>query len=99
MHPEVIDDRAALPNLTVPTLVVVGRYDVICGVRWAEELHMLIPESRLVVFERSGHFGHLEQANEFTLAVADFVVQPKAIVSRGWMTGSTSRPKCSAVAA
>ena len=42
MHPEVIDDRAALPNLTVPTLVVVGRYDVICGVRWAEELHMLI---------------------------------------------------------
>jgi pimeloyl-ACP methyl ester carboxylesterase len=29
---------AALPGTSVPPWCVVGRYDVICGVRWAEEL-------------------------------------------------------------
>jgi proline iminopeptidase len=54
-----IDDRTALPTLRIPTLVVVGRFDVICGVRWAEELHDLIPGSRLLILEDSAHFGHL----------------------------------------
>ncbi|WP_308438321.1 alpha/beta hydrolase [Kitasatospora indigofera] len=50
-----------------------GRYDVICGPRWAEELHALIPHSRLTVLEESGHFGHLEQPDVFTAAVRAFV--------------------------
>jgi pimeloyl-ACP methyl ester carboxylesterase len=41
--------------------------------RWAEELRKGIPGARLVVLERSGHFGHLEQPAEFARAVADFV--------------------------
>jgi pimeloyl-ACP methyl ester carboxylesterase len=72
-EPDVIDDRAALPTLTVPTLIVVGRYDVMCGPRWGRELHALIPESRLAVLEDSGHLGHLEQPEAFAGAVRDFV--------------------------
>lgn len=71
--PDPIDDRAALPTLQVPTLVVVGRFDVICGVRWAEELHELIPGSRLLILEHSGHFGHLEEEELFAESVAAFV--------------------------
>ncbi|WP_410671355.1 alpha/beta fold hydrolase [Amycolatopsis sp. cmx-4-68] len=71
--PDTIDDRAALGSLTVPALVVVGRFDVICGVRWARELAESIPDARLVVLERSGHFGHLEEPALFTKAVAGFV--------------------------
>lgn len=71
--PDVIEDRAALPVLRTPTMVIAGRYDVICGVRWAEELHSLIPHSRLEILEESGHFGHLEEPETFTLAVANFV--------------------------
>jgi len=71
--PDVIDDRAALPTLSTPTLVIAGRYDVICGVRWAEELHNLIARSRLEILEKSGHFGHVEEPEAFTLAVTDFV--------------------------
>ncbi|MYV52092.1 alpha/beta hydrolase [Streptomyces sp. SID3212] len=71
--PDVIDDRAALGSLTVPALVVVGRHDVICGVRWAEELHRLIPGSDLLILEDSGHFGHLEEPAAFTRAVTRFV--------------------------
>ncbi|WP_327238373.1 alpha/beta hydrolase [Streptomyces sp. NBC_01317] len=71
--PDLIDDRAALGSLTVPALVVVGRHDVICGVRWAEELHRLIPGSDLLILEDSGHFGHLEEPAAFARAVTRFV--------------------------
>ncbi|WP_446039053.1 alpha/beta fold hydrolase [Streptomyces sp. SID1121] len=71
--PDIIDDRADLGSLTVPALVVVGRHDVICGVRWAEELHRLIPESELLILENSGHFGHLEEPAAFAEAVKRFV--------------------------
>ncbi|WP_062987594.1 alpha/beta fold hydrolase [Nocardia anaemiae] len=71
--PELIDDRAALPKLRVPTLVIVGRFDVICGPRWGQELHDLIPDSRLAVLEHSGHMGHLEEPERFADSVREFV--------------------------
>ncbi|ACU73996.1 alpha/beta hydrolase fold protein [Catenulispora acidiphila DSM 44928] len=71
--PDSVDDRAALPALRVPALVVAGRFDVICGVRWGQELHALIPESRLLILENSGHMGHLEEPEVFAEAVAAFV--------------------------
>jgi pimeloyl-ACP methyl ester carboxylesterase len=71
--PDVIDDRAALPSLRVPTLVICGRFDVICGVRWAQELHQLIAQSQLEVLEKSGHFGHVEQPDAFAAVLTDFV--------------------------
>jgi pimeloyl-ACP methyl ester carboxylesterase len=72
-EPDVVDDRAALSALKVPTLVVVGRFDVMCGMRWGEELHRLIPGSQLLVLEHSGHFGHLEEPGQFAREVAAFV--------------------------
>jgi pimeloyl-ACP methyl ester carboxylesterase len=77
-EPDIIDDRATLPALTVPTLVVVGRYDVICGPRWAQELHTLIPQSQLVMLEDSGHLGHVEEPEAFAGAVRTFVESTSA---------------------
>lgn len=71
--PDPVDDRDPLSALTVPTLVLAGRYDVVCGVRWGEELNKLIPAARLVILERSGHFGHLEEPERFADEVAAFV--------------------------
>ncbi|MFG2075239.1 alpha/beta fold hydrolase [Nonomuraea maritima] len=73
LTPDTVDDRDALPSLGVPTLVVVGRYDVICGPRWAQELNDLIPGSRLVVLENSGHLAHVEEPEQFAAAIRDFV--------------------------
>ncbi|MEV6217364.1 alpha/beta hydrolase [Nocardia sp. NPDC051833] len=81
--PDLVDDRADLPALTVPTLVVVGRFDVICGPRWAQELHDRIPDSRLVVLEHSGHLGHLEEPERFAEAVRDFVLAAPALPVSG----------------
>ena len=76
--PDHIDDRDTLRALAVPTLVIAGRYDVICGVRWAEQLHALIPGSRLEILEHSGHFGHLEEPEQFARAVAAFTDEVNA---------------------
>ncbi|WP_405577302.1 alpha/beta fold hydrolase [Streptomyces sp. NBC_01190] len=71
--PDTIDDREQLGTLTIPALIVVGRHDVICGVRWAEELHQLIPGSHLLILEHSGHFGHIEEPDLFAETVTRFV--------------------------
>jgi pimeloyl-ACP methyl ester carboxylesterase len=59
---EVVDDRALLPTIDVPTLVIAGRYDIVCGPRWALELHDLILGSKLAILERSGHLGHTRRS-------------------------------------
>ncbi|MBO1329991.1 alpha/beta fold hydrolase [Streptomyces sp. VRA16 Mangrove soil] len=81
LSPDVVDDRAALPGLTVPALVVVGLHDVICSPRWAFELDELIPDSRLLILRNSGHFGHIEEPEPFADAVRRFVTDGKGLLS------------------
>ncbi|MEU6290935.1 alpha/beta hydrolase [Streptomyces sp. NPDC046988] len=76
--PDIIDDRAALRELAVPALVVVGRHDVICGPRWGLELHELIPGARLLLLENSGHLGHVEEPGLFADGVRRFVLATAA---------------------
>jgi len=73
LTPDLIDDRDALASLVVPTLVLAGAHDVICGARWARELSALIPNSRLVVLEGSGHLAHVEEPSQFAQAVTTFI--------------------------
>ncbi|BCY10637.1 alpha/beta fold hydrolase [Actinoplanes sp. L3-i22] len=63
------DVRARLGEITVPTVIIVGEHDFICGPAWAAMLHAGIPGSRLVTLTSSGHFGHVEQPAEFAAAV------------------------------
>lgn len=70
-EPTPFDVRDRLGEIAVPTVVIVGRYDFICGPRFAVLLHQGIAGSRLVVLEHSGHLGHLEQPAEFVGAVTD----------------------------
>ncbi len=61
-----------LGEIAVPTLVLAGRHDFICGVRWAKALYGGIVGSELEVFPDSGHFAHLEQPEAFAEAVFAF---------------------------
>ncbi|MEV6859694.1 alpha/beta hydrolase [Streptosporangium subroseum] len=78
LAPDLIDDRELLGSLTIPALVIVGRYDFICGVRWSRELNKLIPGSELLILENSGHFGHIEEPENFARAVAGFATSMPA---------------------
>ena len=65
----VFEVRDRLPGIRVPTIVIVGRKDFVCSLAMARMLDALIPDSRLVVLERSGHMGHIEEPQAFARAV------------------------------
>jgi proline iminopeptidase len=62
-----------LPSFTLPTLVVTGRFDMNVAPSTAWKIHKAIPESRFVVFEKSGHFPFFEEPEAFVEAVRTFL--------------------------
>ena len=65
-------DRLYLAS-QVPTLILWGRHDRIIPVEHAFAAHEAIPQSRLVIFEDSGHFPQAEEPQRFFEVVCDFV--------------------------
>jgi pimeloyl-ACP methyl ester carboxylesterase len=57
----------------VPTLIVWGRRDRIIPVSHAYAAHEALPASRLVIFEKSGHFPHNEEPEAFAALVTEFI--------------------------
>ncbi len=64
--------RPQLADIKVPTLVIVGRHDLVTPVRYGEELAAGIPNARLAVFKHSGHFPFIEENFMFTEWVRQF---------------------------
>lgn len=69
------DIKAQLHKITCPTLVTVGRDDWITPVASSEVIASLIPDARLVVFEKSGHSPQTEEAELWRKVVRDFLHQ------------------------
>jgi proline iminopeptidase len=69
------DTRQELKKLRVPTLILAGRHDFACTPERAGEMNGLMPNSRLIVFERSGHFLHQEEAAGVALAIRGFLAE------------------------
>lgn len=69
------DLKPQLPGVTAPTLITVGRTDWITPVSCSETIAGLIPDSRLVIFERSGHSPQIEEASAWTTTVRDFLAE------------------------
>jgi proline iminopeptidase len=67
------DLRPQLPSVTCPTLVTVGRTDWVTPVSYAETIAELVPNSKLVVFEKSGHSPQIEEFDLFQEVVRDFL--------------------------
>jgi proline iminopeptidase len=69
------DLKPALPSIGCPTLITVGRADWITPVACSETIAELIPNSRLVIFEKSGHSPQLEEAEAWTRVVREFLAE------------------------
>jgi pimeloyl-ACP methyl ester carboxylesterase len=80
-----------LAGIRVPTLILAGAHDWIMPAdEGARRLHAEIPESELVVFEESGHFPFIEEADRFRDVVRRWI---SALPSREpaisqWTNGS-----------
>jgi proline iminopeptidase len=67
------DLKPALPKISCPALITVGRHDWITPVSCSETINELILDSRLVVFEKSGHSPQIEEAELFQQVVREFL--------------------------
>jgi proline iminopeptidase len=70
---ERFDLTPELSKFTQPTLVTTGRYDMNVAPSVAYEIHSAIPNSRFLVFERSGHLPFFEEPEEFVRTVDEFL--------------------------
>lgn len=62
-----------LPQIQVPTLVIVGDEDTITPLAAAQTLAQNIHGAKLVVIPQSGHLSNIEQPEIFNSAVRDFL--------------------------
>ena len=62
-----------LKNITAPALIVAGERDFICPPAEARQMHLSLPNSKLLLIEDCGHFPWLEQAEEFNSQVPRFL--------------------------
>lgn len=78
-----LDYRSRLGEVRVPTLLLVGRHDPQCPLACSEELARGIPNSKLVIFEKSGHNPFTEEPELFANELQAFLeplVQPRQVV-------------------
>jgi proline iminopeptidase len=68
------DLRDELGRITAPTLILAGRHDWICPPEFSEEIHRLIPNSDLRIFEESSHSIRVDEPQAMLDAIMGFVV-------------------------
>ncbi len=72
------DLSAQLPKLARPVLQMHGRNDLISPLEGALRLLSALPDSRLVVFGRCGHWIPVERPDEFSRLALDFLAHTEA---------------------
>ena len=67
------DLRGDLKKIKIPTLILHGRLDKICSYDLAEQMHALVPQSKLVPLEKSGHALFIEEREKFNTELLNFI--------------------------
>jgi pimeloyl-ACP methyl ester carboxylesterase len=67
------DLRADLKEIKIPTLILHGKQDKICAFELAEQMHAMLPQSKLVPFEKSGHALFIEELEKFNSELVNFI--------------------------
>jgi pimeloyl-ACP methyl ester carboxylesterase len=67
--------RERLPEIAAPTLIVWGAEDRLVPLRDADVFEELIPDSRKVVFDDTGHVAMLERPGRFNRLLLDFLAE------------------------
>ena len=69
-----LDQRALLPKIKSPTLVIAGRQDMSTPIASAELIRSQIPSASLTILD-AAHISNVEQPHAFTEAVVGFLTQ------------------------
>ena len=76
------DSTPLLPQISCPTLIIVGDQDAITPVSDARTLFERIPDTTLAVIEDAGHLSNLERPDLFTDRVAGFLREKLGVQNR-----------------
>ncbi|HAA91928.1 MAG TPA: alpha/beta hydrolase [Rhodospirillaceae bacterium] len=70
------DSRESQADISVPTLVLCGRQDVLTPLEAHEEMADAIPTARLCVIEECGHLATMERPHAVTALMRDWLLRP-----------------------
>lgn len=72
-NPDVAFSERELRSMDVETLIIHPTNSTLARKEFAEYLHQLMPNSRLELYENSGHWPHYEEAQKFNNHQANFI--------------------------
>jgi pimeloyl-ACP methyl ester carboxylesterase len=84
------DFRDRLPEIGVPTLIVWGEKDSIIPVNDAQEFERLIPDSRKVVMQDTGHVSMAERPETFNDLMMEFLAERGSAAARAPVEGESA---------
>ena len=67
------DLRAILPTIKVPVILMHGARDQVVSLESSRYLNKMLPGSKLIIFDKSGHAPFLDEAGKFNLSLRDFI--------------------------
>lgn len=62
-----------LKKIMCPSLLLVGKYDPVCGRDQCNYFKSNSPRGKIVLFEKSGHFPRVEEPDAYTQTIVDFM--------------------------
>src|SRR5215213_5324229 len=66
------DNSDFIDKISVPTLLVFGKFDKVTNLENACKMNQMITDSELVIVENAGHYSNLEQPAQFNKALLNF---------------------------
>lgn len=70
-----IDFRSRLASITVPTLILAGRFDRVVMPKYSTQYRTFMPQAQFVMFEASGHAPFLEEPELHATILRQFLKQ------------------------
>jgi pimeloyl-ACP methyl ester carboxylesterase len=67
------DTTASLPNMTIPTLILVGEHDAITPTSASQSMKEKIPNAELHIIPEAAHMSNLENPAEFNNHLLNFL--------------------------
>jgi pimeloyl-ACP methyl ester carboxylesterase len=67
------DNLSVLEQINIPTLIIVGKEDVVCPIKMSEYMYSHIPCARMEIIEKAGHLSSLEKPREVTSEIYKFL--------------------------
>lgn len=78
-----MDLRPELAAIRAPMLILAGRHDWICPPLFSEELHRLLPGSRLRIFDEASHSLRVDVPEGLRAEILGFIARPAGPPARG----------------